>query len=232
MNYKLVNFEDTIDNEKIIKCGKLNNDIIFMKYDVSLGDVIIASENEFVILVNKGQVYDYKENEGNYLVKEIDLEIEEQWKDLFIRDAENNGLCVIFFNKNIIKNNKLLINKEVEKEKTFNNKLIKYNINIYVEYDFRIENPRNFLDRIIGLRKVYTKQEIIEKVRKYILNSIEKRINTELEEYKLDIEKLSNNTKMIDNFNEYDSKLLEYGVKLISYKIVRYEIIDKKNKFF
>lgn len=230
MSFKLINFNE--ETEDILKCDKLCNDIIFMKYDVSINNIIEITENEFIILIYKGQVYDFKEEVGKYIVKETDLEIENEWENLFIRDAENNDLCVIFLNKNIIKNNKLLINKTIEKQNQFNGKLSKIELNIYIEYDFKIESPKNFLNKIIGLRKIYTKQEIIEKVRKYILDSIEKRINEELEAYKLDIEKILNSTQIIEEFNEYDSKLLEYGVKLMNYRITKYEEIDKKNKFF
>ncbi len=230
MSFKLINFNE--ETEDILKCDKLCNDIIFMKYDVSINNIIEITENEFIILIYKGQVYDFKEEVGKYIVKETDLEIENEWENLFIRDAGNNDLCVIFLNKNIIKNNKLLINKTIEKQNQFNGKLSKIELNIYIEYDFKIESPKNFLNKIIGLRKIYTKQEIIEKVRKYILDSIEKRINEELEAYKLDIEKILNSTQIIEEFNEYDSKLLEYGVKLMNYRITKYEEIDKKNKFF
>ena len=131
MSFKLINFNE--ETEDILKCDKLCNDIIFMKYDVSINNIIEITENEFIILIYKGQVYDFKEEVGKYIVKETDLEIENEWENLFIRDAENNDLCVIFLNKNIIKNNKLLINKTIEKQNQFNGKLSKIELNIYIE---------------------------------------------------------------------------------------------------
>lgn len=220
MNFKLVDFNGEITDDKILKCQELNNDIIFLKYDVLENDVLMLKENEIAVLINDGHICDYKEKAQTYMVMKTDEEIEND--DICIRNAENNELCVVFFNKNIIKNNKLLINKlHVDKK-----------INVSIEYDFKIENFKNFLNKIIGLRKLYTKQEIIEKVREHVTNSIKTRIINELEEYNLDIEKLLQVNKNIEDINEYDTKLLEYGVKLISYKITDYETIDKKFKFF
>ncbi len=220
MNFKLVDFNGEITEDKMLKCQELNNDIIFLKYDVLENDVLMLKENEIVVLINNGHICDYRENAQTYLVMKTDEEIEND--DICIRDADNNELCVVFFNKNIIKNNKLLINKlHVDKK-----------INVSIEYDFKIENFKNFLNKIIGLRKLYTKQEIIEKVREHVTNSIKTRIINELEEYNLDIEKLLQVNKNIEDENEYDTKLLEYGVRLINYKITDYETIDKKFKFF
>ena len=145
MNIRLIDFDETSNEEKVIKCGKLNNDIIFMKYDISLKDIIEVSENEFVILIDKGQVYDYKEN-GKYIVSESDTEIEERFKNLYIRDAENKNLCVIFLNKNIIKTSKLLIeNFNIKEDKSF--------MNIEVVYDFKIEDFKKFLYKTRNNRK-------------------------------------------------------------------------------
>ncbi len=220
MNFKLIDFNDEIADDEILKCQELNNDIIFLKYDVSENDILMLKENEIVVLINNGHICDYKENAQTYMIKKTNEEIETD--DICIRNADNNELCLVFFNKNIIKNNKLLINKLNINKK----------INISIEYDFKIENFKNFLNKIIGLRKLYTKEEIIEKVREHVTNSIKTRIINELEEYNLDIEKLLQVNKNIKGENEYDTKLLEYGVRLISYKITDYETIDKKFKFF
>ena len=46
------------------------------------------------------------------------------------------------------------------------------------------------------------------------------------------MDSLENMDKKIEDINEYDAKLLEYGVRLINYRIIKYEKIDKKFKFF
>ncbi len=229
---KFAKIEEILSNSKIIRCNKLTNDMIFMKYDINTDDIIDIGNNEFVALIYKGEVCDTKEENGIYLVKNEISKIEEEWKDLHIRKTEEDDLCVVFLNRDEIKRNKFLL--EIE---TKNLNLINKEKYVYLEgyYDFKIENPKMFFSKIIGIRKHFTKQELIEKIRKYVLKSIEKGINDILQEYNLDIKDLPKNSKKLElklKENEYDKKLLEYGVKLINFDINNLEIVDKKMKFF
>ncbi len=234
---KFIKLEEITTNSKIIKCGKLTNDIIFMKYDVNINDIIEISDCEFVALIDKGQVYDVEDKKGKYIIKDkiSKFEIKEEWKDLHIRKTEEDNLCVIFLNKNEIKDNKYLLELPVKNIKFIeNNSKEKY---VYLEgyYDFKIENHKMFFSKIIGIRKHFTKQELIEKIRKYVLKSIEKGINEILLEYNLNIKELPENSKKLElrlKENEYDKKLLEYGVKLTYFDISNLKIVDKKIKFF
>lgn len=229
---KFAKIEEMLPNSKIIKCNKLTNDIIFMKYDINIDDIIEINNNEFGALIYKGEVCDTKEENGIYLVKNEVSKIEEEWQDLHIRKTEEDDLCIVFLNRDEIKGNKFLL--EIE---TKNLNLITKEKYVYLEgyYDFKIEHPKMFFSKIIGIRKHFTKQELIEKIRKYVLKSIEKGINDILQEYNLDIKDLPENSKKLElklKENEYDKKLLEYGVKLINFDISNLEIVDKKIKFF
>ena len=236
MSIKIITYDKKLEDNKIIKCKKLTNDIIFMKYDVKVGDIIDVNGEEFVVLINKGEVYDVKDKCGKYIIIEekTDSNIKEQWKDLHIRKTENDEICIIYLNRNIIKHNKYSINDPI-KYINFNKEGSEIYIKLEGYYDFKIENPKMFLSKIIGIRKHFTKQELIEKIRKYILKSIEKGINEISEEYKLNIEDLPEKSKKLEiklKQNEYDEKLLEYGVKLTYFDINKFEITNKKNKFF
>ena len=102
-------------------------------------------------------------------------------------------------------------------------------------YDFRIEDTLKFLSKVIGLRNHFSKQELIEKIRKYIISSIEKGINEISEEYKLNIDTLVQKSKELEvklKQNEYDVKLLEYGIKLLYFDVKDFEVSKKKFKFF
>ena len=68
-----------------------------------------------------------------------------------------------------------------------------------------------------------------------MLNSIEVGINEISEEYKLDINTLTSKSKELEvklKQNEYDAKLLEYGVKLTYFDITNFDITKKKFKIF
>lgn len=238
MNIKLIKIED-VNDEKIIKCSKLSNDMLFMKYEIIIGDNIEINKGEYAILINQGEVYDIQDEEGYYkIMNEIidsDIDTKEEWKDLHIRKTENDNLCVIFMNKNIIENNKYLISNPIKYIDFSRNEPLEIFISLEGRYDFKIENPKMFLSKVIGLRHHYSKQELIEKIRMYVLKSIEKGINEISEEYKLSIENLPENSKKLEinlKQNEYDRKLLEYGIKLTYFDINKFEIKNKKNKFF
>lgn len=234
---KLLEYKHKDNEIKILESHNLSADMIFKKYDISEGDIIKVNSSEISLIVENGKVLDIKE-EGEYILsytEGIDEEFEKQWGDLQVRKAENDGLCIIFINKEVIKHNKYYINDPIKYKDFKNNRQKEIKIKIEGSYDFKIENPKAFLSKVIGLRKHFSKQELIEKVRKYILNSIEKGINELSEEYKLDVEDLPENSKHLEiklKQNEYDKKLLEYGVKLTYFDIDKLEVINKKFKFF
>lgn len=239
MNIKLVNLSQKQDDKKVIKCNKLNNNMIFMKYDVALGDIIEITDKQDVVLIEKGIVYDAKDNAGQYIViNEIidsDEDEKEKWKDLKIRKTDNSGLCVVFLNKEVIDHNRYIIKNPI-KYIDWNDGTSK-DVYIKVEgfYDFKIEEPKRLLSQVIGLRAHFSKQELIERIRKFVVNSIEKGINEISEEYKLNIESLETKSKELEiklKQNEYDKKLLEYGVKLTYFDIDHLEITQKKFKIF
>ena len=236
MNIKLGNFSGETHKKKIIKCDILSNDMIFMKYNVENENIIEVNDNEYAILIYKGELLDAKFEKGIYLIeeKEIDEEKNSEWKDLHIRKTENDELCVIFLNNNIIKHNKYSISDPI-KYVDYTQESSEILIKLEGYYDFKIEKPIEFLSKIIGLRKRFPRQELIEKIRKYVLKSIEEGINEISHEYKLSINELPENSKKLEiklKQNKYDEKILEYGVKLTYFDIEKFEIVNKKIKFF
>lgn len=239
MNIKLVNLLEKEENKKVIKCDNLSNDMIFMKYDVILGDIIEISDSQDVVLIEKGIVYDAQDKAGQYIVMneiiDTDKDVKDEWKDLKIRKTEDNGLCVVFLNKNVIEHNKYMINDPIKyvdwKDGTSKELFIK----VEGFYDFKIDDSKKLLSQIIGLRNHFSKQELIERIRKFVVYSIEKGINELSEEYKLDIKTLETKSKELEiklKQNEYDAKLLEYGVKITYFDISHLEIAKRKFKIF
>ena len=234
---KLIKLEEAL-SKNIIECKDLNNDIIFRKYNISEGNIIKVENNQIVCMSEKGRVLDIKEEYVKYKVQNIDEtdeEFDKKWKDLIIRKSEEEDLCIIFFNKNVIRHNKYFISDPIKYKNWKDEKEVEIFINLEGYYDFKIIDPKMLLSKIIGLRRYFTKQELIEKVRKYIVSSIEEGINEISEEYKLDIDTLTQNSDKLEvklKQNEYDRKLEEYGIKLTYFDIKKFEITKKKFKFF
>ena len=233
--FNLEKYDNKIENEKIILSDELKNDVIFVKYKVNENDVIKIKDNQAVILFEKGKILDIKDNIGKYIIKNTNKIINEKWQKLTIRNSENEELCVIFLTLSPLTNNKYIFNKPIKYIDWENNKRTKKYIKLDGRYDFKIENPQIFLSKVIGLRTHFTKQELIEKVRIYILSSIEEGINEICTEYKLDIDTLVKNSKELEidlQNNKYDEKLLEYGIKLTYFDIENVQTMKRKFNFF
>lgn len=235
---KLVFMQEENSDSKVIESKHLRNDTIFKKYSVSEGEIIRIKENEIVLLIKKGMLLDLKENRGEYYVDDpiiVDKESMQELKKVVIRKSENENLCVLFINVDIIKNNKYIFNDPIKYTNWENGESSDVYIKIEGQYDFKIENPKKFIGQVIGLRSIYTKQELVERIRKYVLNSIEEGINQVSKEYKLDVKDLPEYSKKLEielKQNKYDEKLSEYGVRITYFDISKLEVMKKKSKFF
>ena len=237
--FELIDDEAKKNFIKIIQCDELKNDIIFVKYNISENDLINIQDGQCAIMLEKGNILDVESKNGFYVVNRnsnFNKNIDAEWKNLYIRDSENETLCVIFLNLNLITNNKYVLNNSPIKFidlKT--DDFIKKHINLEAIYDFKIKEPSKMLSKVVGLRNHFSKQELIEKIRSLILNHLEKVINETLIEYKFDIDTLINNFKELDiNLKKSwnDLKLLEYGVEISNFDVKNFEIINRKFKFF
>lgn len=235
---RLVFIQKEKSNKKVIESKHLGNDTIFKKYNVFEGDIVRIKENEIVLLIKEGKLFDVKEDIGEYYVDNpivIDKKTVQELKKIKIRKSENEKLCVLFINVGILKNNKYIFNNPIKYVNWRNGESSEIYIKLEGLYDFKIENPKRFISQVIGLRNIYTKQELIERIRNYILNSIEEGINEISKEYKLDVNYLSEYSKNLEvklKQNKYDEKLAEYGVKLTYFDITKLEVTNKKFKFF
>lgn len=235
---KLVFMQKENSNNKVIESKHLSNDTIFKKYAVSEGDIIRIKPNEIVLLIKKGKLLDLQEEQGEYYINNpiiVDKESVQELKKVVIRKSENENLCVLFVNVDTIKNNKYIFNDPIKYIDWKNGEASEIYIKIEGLYDFKIENPKKFIGQVIGLRSIYTKQELVERIRKYVLSSIEAGINEVSREYKLDVAHLPEYSKKLEielKQNKYDEKLSEYGVKITYFDISKLEVAKKKFKFF
>lgn len=226
------------DNAEInLECNDLNNDILFRKYQIKENNIVLLKENQFLILSEKGKILDIEEEVGKYKIEEGNsnkVELFKEWQDLNIAKSEEEPLSVIFLNRRIINKNKYFIEEPIKYIEYTENEEKEYYIKISGSYDFYIENPKVFLGRVIGLRNHFSKQELIEQIRKHVVKSIEKGISELSEEYKLDIETIETKSKELKiklSQNDSDKKLLEYGIKLNYFDIDTLEIVEKKKRF-
>ena len=100
-------------------------------------------------------------------------------------------------------------------------------------FNFQIVKPENFMKIVIGLREHYSKPELLEQVRIFIIKSIEDGIKELSEKYKIDIKTFINNIhelKIKVSENAYDEKLLTKGIKVTFFDINKVEVDDETRK--
>lgn len=218
-----------------IECNELTNDTLIIKYSVNVDDVIKVKENQFVCMVEKGKLLDTANEIGEYKITETSEEFIDEYKDTSIRKTEEENLCVVFVNNSIIENNKYYIKEPIEYiDWTYPDEPLIVKIKGEGIFSFQIVDSIRFLkNMVIGLRNHYSKQELIEQIRNYIVNSIIKGINEVSNEYKININEICEKSKDFEiklSTNIYDEKLLEKGIKITFFDIEKLEI-DNQNRY-
>lgn len=224
--------------KNVLECNEINNDLLFRKYSVKYNDAIFVKENQFIILIENGKILDIEENEGIYLIEEGSSTkngFSETWGKIIIKKSENIPLSVVFLNRRIIRKNKYFIDEPIKYIEYDENGEKEFYIKLRGSFDFFIKYPIMFINKVIGLRNHYSKQELIEQIRKYVVKSIEDGIKELSEKYKLDIDTIQKKSKELKiklSENDSDKKILEYGIKLNYFDIDKVEITEKKRTIF
>ena len=149
-------------------------------------------------------------------------------------EAEEESYGVLFVNVSEIKNNKFYMKNLINyTDWTYEEEPFESKIRVQGIFNFRIIKPENFIKIVIGLRDHYSKPELLEQIRVFILKSIEEGIKELSEIHKVDIKTLVNNIhelKIKVNQNFYDEKLLSKGIKLTFFDIDKFELDEDTKK--
>ena len=135
---------------QIIECTKLDNNILVykQKLDENQPYFVKLKNNQYAVLFEKGQIFDIIKEEGIYTIRtEPNTSFPEELNDYKIKNNQDN-LCLLFFNMDIITANKFYIKK-------------KHKNNFYGEgtFDFQIENPLKLFNKVIEVRNYYSREE-------------------------------------------------------------------------
>ena len=118
---------------------------------------------------------------------EIDFDMQdnskelEKWQDYDDIKTKDLPLSIVFINLQEIKENKFYFKKPIEyidwtnlhfDEEKNTEEPLKTAFTGDGKFNFIISNPVLFLSSILGIREHYTKQELIEQIRKIVVNSI------------------------------------------------------------
>lgn len=198
-------FEDD-EEYNIIECEKLDNNILLYKYklDENVHSLIKLKDNQYALLFEGGQILDAVKEEGIYTIKaEPNNSFPEDFSDYHIKDDQDK-LCIIFFNMNVITNNKFYIKK-------------KHKNDFYGEgeFDFQIENPLKLLNKVIKIRSYYSREELLEQIRERISKIVTNVIKEHEDEYIIEEETINSS---INIFKEYGIKIIYSDLRNIQFK--------------
>lgn len=201
MHFSKILQEDEVYN--IIECTKLDNNILVYrkKIDENAQNLVKLKDKQNAMLFEKGQVLDIVKDEGIYTISNaLTLNFSEDLSDYKIKD-NSDKLCVIFFNMDIIKNNKFYIKKK-RKNSLFGEGI----------FDFQIENPVKLFNKVIQVRNYYSREELIEQIRERISKIV---ISAIKENSKIGQEYIN---ASLDVFKEYGIKIVASDIKNINFK--------------
>ena len=220
--------------EKVIRVDNLSNDILIRKVVLDNQKYLEISEEQVVVFYENGKIIDVVYKKGIYEISEGDT-----YRDLIlwnfeIQKAEENESGFLFINLAEIVNNKFFIRNPITytdwsyEEEPFESK-----VKLEGVFNFKIVAPEKFLRIVIGLRENYSKPELLEQIRIYILKSIEEGTKELSEKFKIDINTLVNKAEEINvkvSQNEYDAKLLSKGIKVTYFDIKNVDTDDNTKK--
>lgn len=230
MYLKKIENDNYINREDILDIDNLGNDILIRKILIFNKKYINVKENECVVLYSKGKILDKQDESGLYEIIETDEESEnitEEWK-FKIQKAEDEETGVLFINTAEIIENKFYIRNPITyTDWSYEDEPFESKVRLEGVFNFKIIKPENFLKIVIGLREHYSKPELLEQIRIYILKSIEEGIKELSEVFKIDIRTFINNIHDLDikvSKNVYDDKLLSKGIKVTFFDINKIDV--------
>lgn len=190
----------------VIECTKLDNNILLYKekLDENQRYIVKLKDNQYAVLFEKGQIWDLVKEAGVYSIKN-------QPNTAFLDDLidykikkNNDRLCVIFFNMNIITNNKFYIKKKRKND-------------FYGEgtFEFKIENPLKLFNKVIEVRNCYSREELLEQIRERISKIVTLVIKEHKNEYIIEEEYINSSVNI---FKEYGIKIVSSDIKNIQFK--------------
>lgn len=192
----------------IIECTKLDNNILMYKekLDENMHNLVKLKDKQYAIIFEKGKILDIIGEEGVYSVIDVpNSSFPDELIEYKVKD-DNQELCIIFFNMNVITNNKFYIRRKRKND-------------FYGEgeFEFKIDNPIKLFNKVIEIRTFYSREELLEKIRERISKIVVSVIKEQENEYTLD------ETAVKDNIDIFK----EYGIKIVSCNMCN--IVFKKN---
>ena len=180
--------EKDINKELLLEVDRLDNDTLIRKILVGNKKYVEIKENQYVVFYGFGKIFDVEEECGLYEIVEGKSNKDLSDWDFVIQKAENEENGLLFINFSEIKNNKFYIRNPITyTDWTYENEPLESKLRLEGVFNFKIIKPNNFIKIVIGLREHYSKPELLEQIRIYIVKSIEEGIKELSEVHKIDI---------------------------------------------
>lgn len=204
-----MHFSNILEDDEeynVIECTRLDNNILLykQKLDENQHYIVKLKENQYAVLFEKGQILDAIEEEDVYTIRtEPNTSFPEDFND-YIMKKNDDKLCLIFFNLDTITGNKFYLKKKRRKD-------------FFGEgtFDFQIEKPLKFFNKVIQVRNYYSREELLEQIRERISKIVTSIIKVQGDTYKLKEEAINCSVNI---FKEYGIKIIASDLKNIEFK--------------
>lgn len=204
-----MHFSNILDDDEeysIIECKKLDNNILLykQKLDENQHYIVKLKEKQYAVLFEKGQLLDAISEAGVYTIRdEPNTAFPEDFSEYITKNTEDN-LCILFFNLDLITGNKFYLKKKRTKD-------------FYGEgtFDFQIESPLKFFNKVIQVRNYYSREELLEQIRERISKIVTSVIKEQENAYKIKEEAINSSVNI---FKEYGIRIVSSDIKNIQFK--------------
>lgn len=244
--------------KEAIRCEDLNNNVLMVRKTTPTGVItnkstIIVAPGQCAVIYDNGRIIDATAEEGMYLFDtastpsffagQFGETFKEMWQRFTYNGAAFKEQAVYFFNTKEILENKFgtatpvtfqdwshpLLNEMTNKISP-----LRVEIKCFGNYTFRISNPSLFMSKVSGTTDYYTKTKLIEQIKVEIMEIVQNIIN-ELGtvEYKVPVLELQSQTDEIKEIiaqRNFDEKLKERGIELVSFGIESVTLTDESEQ--
>jgi len=215
-----------------ISCIYTDNEMLLKNVEVDMGDVIELKDKQYLVLSRSGKVLDVASTPGFYKVvngRTQNKEVQENWNFYKNRIQEKHCYYAFFINlSEIVKNESFISEPIIFKDHKLGTKY--FVLKMDSVYNFEVVTPQNFMNNVVNLRVNYSKQELMEKITRYFVHSIELGLNKKALNDRWSLEKCYEKFDELVTglkLNEYSNELVDYGVRLTSITIDNLEFTKR-----
>ena len=230
-----------------ISCEDMGNNILMRKIEpkngtIANGSKFIVSPGQVAVIYDNGNILDATAEPGIYSFDsdstpsffggDFGAVFKEMWTRFKFGGAIAKEQAIFYFNVKEIIGNKFGTPNPVPYRDwghlLINNRMggytpMRLDIKCFGTYTFKITNPALFMEKIAGVKDVYTKEDLVEQMRSEVVGAFSNILNSlSEEEHKVEALSIPNKTdeiRAIMNESVFDQSIRDRGISLVVFNV-------------